>query len=218
MPCSCCAVGLNEIFNDRIARHEARRFLRRGLPRRSRKLLAAITRSMSLAGADSLEVGAGIGAITITLLRAGESRARIVDAAPAYVAAARRLAAECGVADHLDIELADYAAWETTDVMVDLIVMDRVVCCYPAWLELLQPASRQARKIIALTYPRTAWWTRFGVAAVNQLQRMRRMSFRVYVHSPAAMHEALRRLGFSTRVEGHHGPWEILVATRTGQA
>jgi Methyltransferase domain len=212
MPCNCCSTGLEEVFDDRMARREAAHFRRRGLTVRSRRLLAGIRDALSIDGASTLEVGAGVGALTISLLREGASAASIIDAAPAYVATARSLAAEYGVADHLSLALGNYA--DAGHEPVDVIVMDRVVCCHPRWKELLEPAATHAKRAIALTYPRNAWWTRAGVGMINFVQKLRGMVFRVWVHPPAAMHDLLRGQGFTPRVIGHRGPWEIMVATR----
>jgi len=214
MPCDCGAVGLEEIFGDRTARHEAKRFRKKGLTPRSKKLLDAVEREIPLAGATSLEVGAGIGAATITMLKRGVARSRIVDAVPAYIAVAEQLAAESGVADSLDLELGDYVERAAQLPSFDIILMDRVVCCYPVRQDLLAPAAAQAVRVIALTYPRGTWWSRMGVAAINLTSRARRLAFRVHVHPPQEMQGLLRERGYRTRVAGHHGVWEIMVATR----
>lgn len=213
MPCECCALGLDEIFGDRVARHEARRFRRKGLPARSRKLLEGLARALPLEGASTLEVGAGVGGLTITLLRRGVGKALIIDAVPLYVAAARSLAEEFDVGESLEIRLGNYAEIAPELEPVDAVVMDRVVCCYPRWQELLAPAARQAG-VIGLTYPRDVWWSRAGLGVINMIQKLRRMAFRVYLHSPAEMHRLLTEQGFETQVVGHHGAWEIAVATR----
>lgn len=214
MPCQCCAVGLDEIFGDRVARHEARQFRRKGLNVRSDRLLSAIESATPLEGATSCEVGAGVGGLTITMLRRGLARARIVDAVPVYVAAAGSLAREYGVADRLEIEFADYVTRARDLEPADLVVMDRVVCCYPLWRDLLEAATAHAGRVIALTYPRDALWVRLGVGLINLVQRVRRMAFRVHVHPPARMLELLAERGFQPRVTGHRGPWEIMVAVR----
>jgi magnesium-protoporphyrin O-methyltransferase len=214
MPCDCSTVGLNDIFGERVARHEARRFRRSGLPVRSRRLLDAIESAIPLKGTTSREVGAGVGGFTITLLRHGVAKASIVDAVPAYVSTARVMADEFGVAGRLDIELADYVVRAADLPYVDLVVMDRVVCCYPVWPDLLAAAAADARRVIALTYPRDAAWVRFGIAAINLLQRVRRQPFRVFVHPPAEMQRFLTNRGFRTAVAGHRGVWELLIAVR----
>lgn len=95
-----------------------------------------------------------------------------------------------------------------------MVVLDRVVCCYPEWSELLGTAAGQARRVIALTWPRDNAVVRFGVNTINFVQRLRRMTFRVYVHPTAAMREFLHTRGFRTRRTGTWGPWEIVLATR----
>ena len=214
MPCDCCTASLQEMFGERIARHEAKQFRRKGLPARARKLVAAFDRTLELDGRSTLEIGAGVGALTITMLKHGAARATIIDASPAYLAAARQLAHEYGVADLLDFELADYAQRKPAGSTSDIVVMDRVVCCYPEWQQLLDAAARDGRLAIALTYPRDAWWTRLGVRLSNLFLRLRGTPFRVHVHSVMRMQQALAAAGFSPHVHGYHGPWEIMVAER----
>ena len=164
MPCNCAVSGLNEMFDDRLARHEAKRFRKRGLNVRARKLLHAIENALPLPSLRSLEVGAGVGGLTISLLRRGVAHASIVDASRAYVATARLLADEMGVGERLDIECGDFVERAPALESVDLVVLDRVVCCYPAWQQLLPEAAHKANRAIALTWPRDVWWSRTGVA------------------------------------------------------
>ena len=212
---NCCAAppGLDDIFNARMAAREARHFQRRGLPQRARRLLAAIRDEVPLEGATSLEIGGGAGAFSLTLLREGVASATIIDASAAYVAEARRLAGTLGMSERIDIRHGAYAA-QPDDRTVDLIVLDRVVCCDPDWQGLLRPASRQASRAIALSYPRKAWWTALLVRTVNFALRVMRETFRLQYHSPAAMHVLLRDAGFQPRVAGHYFMWELVVATR----
>lgn len=202
------------MFDDRIARREAAQFRRRGLPVRSRRLLAAIESATALEGRTALEIGAGIGGLTVTLLERGVARASIVDASQAYVRVARDLAADRGVADRLDITLGDFTDVAPALQPVDIVALDRVVCCYPVWENLLRTAAQKASRVIALTWPRDAWWTRFGVRVINLVLRLRRTEFRVFVHSTSAMRALLQREGFTTRVVAHRGPWEIVLGQK----
>jgi magnesium-protoporphyrin O-methyltransferase len=203
------------MFGEKIARHEAKQFRRRGLTARARRLLAALERTTELNGRSTLEVGAGVGSFTITMLEHGAAAATIIDASPAYLAAARALAHEFGVAHALRLELADYALRTANGTAADVVVMDRVVCCYPDWRPLLDAATRDGRRVIALTYPRDSWWSRLGIGCINIFLRLRRTSFRVRVHPVALMQQTLADAGFDPTVHGHYGPWEILIATRS---
>ncbi|MBI4544234.1 MAG: hypothetical protein HY703_03465, partial [Gemmatimonadetes bacterium] len=143
----------------------------------------------------------------------GAIHASAVEARPHSFALARELAEEAGVADRLGLEVANFAE-RAVDESYDVVILDRVVCCYPVWQELLRPAAAAARVAVALSYPRQAWWTRAFFGLANTGQWLLRRRFRLYLHPPAEMQAALRADGFLPRVAGHVGPWELLVAPR----
>ena len=96
----------------------------------------------------------------------------------------------------------------------DVVVLDRVVCCYPDWKSLLEIASTHAHAVVAMSYPRMSWYTRAWVRIANAGMRMLRRTFRMYLHSPEAMQRLLHEQGFSTNVIGYRGPWELLIAAK----
>ncbi len=211
MSCNC---GLNEIFTDRVSKHDARKFRRRGLDGRARKLLSAIERSVGLANKTTLEIGLGTGGFTVEMLKRGAASAIGVDAMANQLRQAHLLAQEAGVADRLKLKQGDVTGMAEPLETVDVVVLDRVVCCYPDWQALLTIASSHARAAVALSYPRQAWYTRLWVNGANAGMSVLRRTFRLHLHSPAAMHELLHINGFSPQVIGHRGVWELLVATR----
>lgn len=216
MTCDCCTTAaLGEVFGERHSRRDARRFRRKGLERRARRLLDALAAAAPLGGATSLEIGAGIGGLSITLLERGAARADAVDASPAAAMVARELAEEAGVADRFSMQVGDFAALGIEE-RYDVVILDRVVCCYPGWRELLGPAAAAARRALAMSYPREAWYNRAFRRLLNGAMALLRMDFRFYIHSPAAMHGLLREQGLEARVVGREGPWELVVAKREG--
>lgn len=210
---SCCTNGLDDLFTENLARHDANRYRKRGLTKRARKLIAAIQHVMVLPGKRVLEIGVGVGAVTIELLRNGAASATGVDAVAAQLEQARALATENGVADRLDLVLADFTA--TTDIgKADLVLLDRVVCCYPDWRALLSAAAAHAEHALAMTYPRDVWWMRLVWRFGNWWQALTRSDFRLFVHPPREMHALLKQRGFTPRVAGSYFGWEILIARR----
>lgn len=213
MACDCLNAGLDDVFGERFARREARRFRKHGLPRRAQRVIEVVRPLVRFHEATLLEGGAGVGGISIELLRHGIRQAVVVDAIPAAIRTARQLAEEYGVAHRMSGMVADFAHMED-DTVHDLVVLDRVVCCYPDWRGLLDAAASRASRTIALTYPRAAWWTRLASSAGNGILWMGRRRFRMHVHPPEAMHAFLRSRGFAPRVAGRLGAWEICVAPR----
>ena len=146
-----------------------------------------------------LEVGGGVGAIQLELLKAGAARAVNVELSPAYEDEAARLARAAGLDEQVERRVFDFAACPDESEPADFVILHKVVCCYPDYGALVSAAARRARRVLVLTFPRGVWWNRAGFSAINALQRLRRQEFRVYVHDPDAVlaiaeRERLRRV------------------------
>lgn len=208
----CCSRGYEEFFDDRVARRDARRYLRRGLDRTSRRVVAEVTRN-GVEGRSVLEVGGGVGAVPIELLRAGADRATVVEMSPAYDAPARELLDDAGLGGRVDRRIADLAT--APDVPpADVVVLNRVVCCDPEGPRLAGLAARHAGELLVMTYPRRAWWTRSAVRAANLLQRLRGQAFRAYVHPPGAIAAAATAAGLRPDRLDRGLVWELRSFTR----
>ena len=208
----CCNKGLTDTFTDRLSRRDADRYRKRGLPPRARKLLAALESTTSLQNKSTLEIGAGAGGFTIELLRRGAANAVAVDVVTTQLAAARELAGEYDVADQVEFVNADFALHASAIQPADIVVLDRVVCCYPDWQSLLSAAAVRAREVLIMTYPRDNALTRVEEKIFNAWQRLLRHDFRYHVHPVGEMKKLLNTYNFSPQMRGHHFLWEILVA------
>lgn len=214
MACQCSDVGLSEIFTERVARKDARRYLRRGLPERARRLKDLIQASLDIRNRRTLEIGSGVGAFTVELARSGAAHGKGIDATFAVVNEAARVAREKDVADRVSFEVADFTTIADRTDPADLVLLDRVVCCYPDWRGLLQPAAAHARNAIALSYPADNSFSRLVVRTLNAGQALLGHKFRMYLHSPSQMHELLRENGFDIARIGRYWMWELMVAVR----
>lgn len=206
---TCCNNGLADVFTEAASRKDADRYRRKGLPARARKLLAAVG---ALKDRTTLEIGVGAGGVTVEMLRRGAAHAVGVDAIPGQLQAARRLATEFGVVDRADFVLGDFTERDVDNA--DVVVLDRVICCYPEWRALLTSAASRAQMTVAMTYPRDVAFMRFATAAMNVFWKLRRSAFRFHVHPIDEMHALLKMHGFRLDVPSAHLGWEILVARR----
>lgn len=214
MACQCAEVGLDEIFNERFAKRDAARYRKRGLPPRARLLLDLVGTFMDVRTRRSLEGGAGAGALTVELARRGAADAEAVDATPVAVTYARELAAKFDVADRARFHSGDFADPTLNLEPADLVILDRVLCCYPDWLGLLENAAKHARQVIAITYPGANRANRIWTAMLNGCQALLRRRFRLYLHSPESMLAMLRQRGFTQFVRKRYWLWEIAVVSR----
>lgn len=213
MSCRCPEVGLEEVFDEDFARKDANRYRKRGLPPRARKLLRLVEKQIDLRNLQSLEAGAGAGGLTIELARRGAAHARGIDAVRVAIEQAQSLARDFGVTDRTGFAVGDFARM-TDQPNADLVILDRVVCCYPDWTPLLENAAACARRVIALSYPADRTLAKIVIRLINAGQAILRRRFRLQFHSPAAMLGLLARNGFSVREQQRYWFWEISVASR----
>ena len=208
----CCSTDYRRMFNKRFAERDARRFRSRGLKGSSRTLVEL---AGDVRGRTVLDVGGGVGAIGLELLTAGASRATNVELSGGYEDAAAELAQERDVADRVDRRVADFVEAGDTIEPHDVVVMHRVVCCYPDADALMAAAARHARSRLVLTYPQQRVWIRLGLAAVNVFLRVRGCGFRAYVHPVARILGGAESNGLRVERRIEHGLlWESVALVR----
>jgi magnesium-protoporphyrin O-methyltransferase len=209
----CCSPRFyGKVFTRRTAERYARKYRRRGLQGTERETVEWLTRR-GVDGLAVLEVGGGIGAVDIELLRAGAARATNLELSPSYEPVAERLALEAGVADRFTYRIGDLA--EEDAEPADAVVMHRVLCCYPDGDRLLRAGARHARRALVITVPRDdVWWTRAGATTVNGLLRLLRLRFRIYLHPVAKLVGGAEDEGLRRVHDEHDAVWRTLAFER----
>ena len=183
----CC--GYDEFFDARVARIDAARYRNRGL-RRSARRIVELARGGGLGGAEVLEVGGGVGALSLELVRAGAAHATTIELSPGYEQEAIALAAEAGLQEHVERRVGDVVSAGDELSPADVVVLERVVCCYPDAAALVGACAARSRRLLVLSYPRYGLAARAAIRVANTLLRLRRCAFRAYAHPPAAIREA----------------------------
>ena len=213
MPSCSCPNDLDRVFGADRARSDAGDYRRHGLDKRS-ALVRDFLVSHGIAQGTVLEIGGGIGALQLELLRAGAARTENVEISPAYENAARALANELGFTERATRRVGDFAAEATSVPPADAVILHRVVCCYPHLAELVRPAAEHAKRWLVLTFPADRWWIRSGVGVVNAVQRLLRSRFRFFFHEPREIVALGRAAGLRTVLDRRGLFWEILAMER----
>src|SRR2546430_1237813 len=127
----CCSPGgCRWILSKRDARADARRYRKRGLDAVSGSIVALLRRR-GVQDRDVLEVGGGVGGVGIELLRAGVRRVVNVELTPTYEEVALDLLREAGFEAQVERRLMDFAEAGADVPAADVVVLNRVICCYP---------------------------------------------------------------------------------------
>jgi len=183
----CCdAEGYDETFSDRFARRMSRRYRRRGLSRPARAIVAFLT-DRGIDGANILEIGGGVGELHVELLRHGAARATNLEMSTSYEAEAAELLERTGMAARVERRFLDIAQVPDEVERADVVVLHRVVCCYPDYERLLGAAASKTGRLLVYSHPPGNIVTRTMFSAENGIRRIKGDTFRAFVHPPAAM-------------------------------
>jgi magnesium-protoporphyrin O-methyltransferase len=196
------------VFGEGFARRVAKRARRRGTDPAASHMVDFLAQD-DLTGATVLEIGGGVGEISVELLRRGAESATIAELSTAYDEEARRLAEDAGVADRVSRRIVDVAATPDAVEQADLVVLHRVVCCYPDHPRLLGAAAGRAGHRLAFSHPPRNLVTRTLTAIENSTLAVTRKRLRVFLHPPQAMLDVLEANGLAP-VFTHRGRmWHV---------
>lgn len=208
---NCCGNnGLETFFSGRMIASEKRAYERRGLAGRQQQLLEALG---DCEGARVLDIGGGIGVLCLELLKRGAQHAQLVEASPDSLQAAKELAAKQGVVEQITLTQGDFVRLEQT-ISADIVILDRVVCCYPNAEMLLQKAAGSSHKTLVFSYPQPFWFVRLLRQGINLFMKLRRRDYRFYLHEPSLLRQAALHAGHRPVMERSLGVWRLLVLER----
>jgi 2-polyprenyl-3-methyl-5-hydroxy-6-metoxy-1,4-benzoquinol methylase len=212
---TCQCQGIEVQFDSREAAKKLADYQKKGPANTTRILIAALEEA-GVRGATLLDVGGGIGAIQLELLKAGVSRAISVEASTAYIETAQQEAHRRGLQDRIQFHHGDFVELAAGLPSADIVTLDRSLCCYPDMPALVGLSASRAKQLYGLVYPRDTWWMRSAMAAVNWLQRLRGASFRGFVHPTQAVEAVLHDHGLRRRFHRLSGVWQVVVFARLG--
>ena len=211
MTCNQCQ-GIEQEFNRKHALEQLYQYRKKGASATTRQLITALTTG-DVNGLTLLDIGGGVGAIQLALLKAGVSRAVDVDASPAYLEVASQEAKRQGFIERVNYYQGDFVELAPTISPADIVTLDRVICCYDDMLALVSLSAQRARRIYGLVYPRDTWWVRLLLPVMNLYLRLQRSSFRVFAHPTLAVDAIVRAQGFTQRFYREMGFWQVVVYT-----
>lgn len=142
-----------------------------------------------------------------------------VDLSSASIAEAQRISSERGLSERARFEVADGAS--TRLGSHDVVVLDKVFCCYPNVEGLLDNSLGAAQAVYALSVPPSSGLRGAVARAVTRIQnawyRMRRRKFggfQTYVHDVQQMDSRVREAGFERLFSRRRFGWDLSVYVR----
>jgi magnesium-protoporphyrin O-methyltransferase len=179
-------------------------------------LLFGWLRDEGLAGASVMDIGCGTGELLVRAMEAGAARGTGADLSAEAIAMASNLARERGFEDRLDLWVGD-AAVEALDPH-DVVVLDKVICCYPDADALIGQSTAAAQRLYAFAIPesRGLWglvartrWAVFGFLEWIRGGRLMR-----FVHERSDIEAKVAAAGFRPIHAGRQFVWFVAVYER----
>jgi SAM-dependent methyltransferase len=179
------------------ARRARRKEIAAGVPR---DLIEALGPAR-LVGRTVLDLGCGTGDLALAALARGATRATGVDLGPGAIEGARGLARERLVEDRSTFSVGDAAKVHLEPH--DVVVLNRVLCCYPNVDALLANSLSAARAESRLA---NTWY---------RIRDKKFRGFRVHIHDLEAVDRRVREAGFRPIVEGRRRlVWHLAIYER----
>ena len=167
-----------------------------------------------------LDVGCGIGDLALATLSRGASRATGIDLSARAIEQAAALAAERGFSDRATFEVGDGS--KVALPKADVVVLNRVLCCYADAEGLLARTLAAAGSVYAFTAPvsggpigllNRSWTWLWNV--VYRIRKKKYAGFQTHIHDVRGMDERVRMAGFRpVRRERRRVVWDLAVYAR----
>jgi magnesium-protoporphyrin O-methyltransferase len=200
-------------FNEKEARRMLASYRKNGPGKTTAMLISALQKE-GLEGMALLDIGGGVGAIPMELMKAGVKNSTSVEASTAYAAALSKEAERQGVADRIEIHHGNFVDLADEVPEVDVVTLDRVICCYHDVEGLVGRSVEKARKLYGLVYPRDRWWMKLFEAVANFTFQLRRHPFRAFIHPTEKVEGIIKKHGFKRRTHQRTLLWQVVVFSR----
>ncbi len=211
-PARCCFDDWVDHWSKQIAKNET-------VAGVTAPLLEALE-GVGLRGRTVLDIGCGIGDLLLAALDRGAAQATGFDLSPKAIEEARRLAQGRGLAERAMFDVGDGSQVELPDA--DVVVLNRVICCYPNADALLERSLAAAGDVYAFTAPVSkgllGWgnraWSKTGNAWFR-LRAKRYAGFQTFIHDLERVDERVRAAGFRrVHRERRRVAWQLAVYSR----
>jgi len=213
MSCRQC-IGIEKHFDQKYVAKELQQYRNEGPEKTTQVLIDALI-AEGVSDMTLLDIGGGLGAIQHGLLRAGVSSCINLEASLSYIEAAKEEAQRQGHMESIKHQYGNFVDLAADIPPCDIVTLDRVICCYHDVEELVEKSSALAGKLYGLVYPLNNRKVRFLGILENLSYRLRRSSFRYFVHPTEVVENIVRRNGFERLFYREIDSWQIVVFGRS---
>jgi 2-polyprenyl-3-methyl-5-hydroxy-6-metoxy-1,4-benzoquinol methylase len=212
----CCTSSSIQGTNNFFSKHSEKylkQFRKKGLAKEQKHLLQGIEIS-PVSGKSILEIGCGVGGLHLTILKHGASSALGIDISEGMIEGAKQLSKELGCENRTQYILGDVVQANGRITDADIVVLDKVVCCYENVEELLTTSLSKTRQQYALSFPHSNLLVKVSFQCLIVLGKLFRWSFHPYWHDWEKLIHTIQENGFVQTYQHSTFFWSIYVFER----
>ena len=207
---SCCNVdGTDKYFSDQAERY-VKRYRKKGLDSTSERLLRGLA-NLGVESRTVLDIGCGIGALHLRLLKLGATSAVGVEISEGMLEQAQQLAEEMGMHERVTYKRGDFAALDGEIEPADIVILDRVICCCAHPEPLIEASAGKCKGLYAVSYPRDNLFGKFSFKSMSWFGELLRWPFHPYYHDPVQLELRFQRLGLTGVFSDETPVWRIKI-------
>lgn len=206
----CCHLSYQNEFDNSNAKKELENYRRNDLKKSSRALLEVV-KKLPLQGKALLDIGGGIGVIPLELFREGIHQTTHIEISEASRQAFLLEAKRQAIIDKVESKCGDFLDIHHHVNTADLVTLDKVICCYENYQDLVKESVAKARLWYVYSIPRDVWWVRLVHRAEQWVRKWQGKYFRSYIHPSAKIEKLVQAAGFQKVQQRHQREWLIVV-------
>ena len=202
----CCVDSYDLEFDEEHAQNDLQHYKLIGLKKNSRPLVHLLGR-LDLLGMNLLDIGGGVGTVTFELFKEGIKSAIHIDISSAHVRAFREESANRSLSDQTTSYVGDFMDLHEKIDQVDIVTLDKVICCYLNYEDLIRLSLKKAIKWYAFVIPRDIWWVKLVHYIETKWRKLRGKHFETYIHPISQIESIIKEEGFHLHQESFQREW-----------
>lgn len=202
----CCGADL--FFNKRKSDRLYKAYLKKGPTRITAKMISQLE-GQHINGKSLIDVGGGVGALQWWFLENGGKNTVDIDASSGYLKQAKQHALNKGWESKTEFLLGDCVDVFSSIKTADFITLDKVVCCYPNYKEILEVTCDKASRVVSLSYPLDGFISNLIRIMGDLLMRFTNNPFRPFIHSVEEIRNVFKQKNYERVAYNLTFPWHV---------
>lgn len=202
----CCGADL--FFNKKMARREFRKYRKKGATGATAKIIQQLDNN-DVTDQHLVDIGGGIGALQWWFLGKGGRLTTDIDASSGYLREAENYAKYMGWDSKAEFIKGDCTEIYPQITRPDYITLDKVVCCYPNYKEILEATCEKSNAFVSLSYPIDGIIAQVVRWFIYLFLRIMKNPFSPYIHSVKDIRKVFASKGYQRLAHDVVFPWHI---------